>query len=666
MQRAGELICGWSLALWITGAAAAGALESARDPDLTELSLEELMAVRVTSVSRREERLFEAAGAVFVLTREDLRRSGARNLPEALRLVPGLHVAQINGSQWVVSARGFSDRFANKLLVLVDGRSVYTHLFSGVFWEDLDIPLSEVERIEIVRGPGGALWGANAVNGVINILTRRPQPTPGGTVDLGVETGEQWIAAAGEGAWGAHGAYRVWGAANEAEALARSDGGSAHDDRRSLRGGVRIDRRLAQGELTFDAGVRDLQAGQVTALPSIGPSLNEVFDDSLSMGGGHSLLRWTRRGPAGATSRLQVYYDQVHREELISDITVRTLDVDYQSFVPLGRNHELVWGGEGRRYMDDLRTVAPYFTFAAERRTVNLWSLFFQDQVSLAGGRLHLTVGSKAEHEDLGGWNLMPSVRAQVELARDQIGWASVSRSTRTPGRAEADIAEVWLATVPSPAGLPVRIVIEGERHLDTEELVAWEIGYRAHPGTAVSLDLSIFHNEYEHVIASCRGDLVFASTPVPHLEQHFRVCNAGTAEGTGLEAALSWAPSARWRWSLAYSYLDFATDIPENLIPWNGSSPGHTAQLRLQGDPLPGWESDLALYYTESLPAQKAPTLLRLDVRLERELRPGLGLEIAGRNLLDGRHREFGTSRVGGIESEVRRSAGVALHWRF
>lgn len=665
MRRAHGVVCGWALALFVASVAA-GENDASRAPDLTELSLEELMNVRVTSVSRREERLFEAAGAVSVLTQEDLRRSGARNIPEALRLVPGLQVAQINGSQWVVTARGFSDRFANKLLVLVDGRSVYTHLFSGVFWEDVDIPLSEVDRIEIVRGPGGALWGANAVNGVINILTRRPGSEPGGQVDLGVETGERWLAAAREGKSGDRGSYRVWGAVNDVDELERADGSGAQDDRRSVRGGVRYERQLAQGELEVDAGARSLDSGQITALPSLTAPYVTSYPDSLTMQGGHSLLRWTRRSPSGATARLQMYYDRYDREELDSDIRVETVDLDYQSFLPLGRRHELVWGGEARRYEDYLSTNPVYFAFAREQRTVDLWSLFVQDQISLADGRARITLGAKGEHDEIGSWNLMPSIRAQLELAPGQVGWASASRSTRVPGRAEADIDQVWLLTVPSPAGLPVQVVARGAGGIDAEEMTAWELGYRAQPDAAVSLDLAAFHNHYEHLVASCPDELIPAAAPVPHLIQRFRVCNEGSAEARGLEAVLAWSPSIRWRLSLAYSYLDFATDVPQNLLTWDGSSPGHMAQLRLQGEPAPGWEADAAIFYVDSLPTQGVPSLVRLDGRLERTLRPGLGLEIVGRNLLDGRHGEFGPSRIGGIASEVRRSAGVALHWRF
>ncbi len=623
------------------------------------------MGLQVTSVSRREERLFDAAGAVFVLTREDLRRSGARTLPEALRLVPGVHVAQINGSQWAVSTRGFAGRFANKLLVLVDGRSVYTHLFSGVFWEELDIPLSEIERIEIVRGPGGALWGVNAVNGVINILTRAPERERGGSLDLAVESGERRLAVAAEGG-GAGGAWRAWGATTQTEGLARRGGGTAHDSWRSSRGGFRFDRPLGTGELAVDLGVRHRKADQTTHLPSLSPPFGSAVDASSELAGGYSLLRWTRTRPSGAVERLQAYYESADRDELLSSLRVRTLDLDYQSFLPLGRNQELVWGGDVRRHADRLDGLSGQLAADPAERDLTVWSVFLQDQITLAAGRSHLTLGARAEHDGLSGWSWMPSARWQMQLPGDQTLWASAARSVRTPGRLEAELEELWLATVPSPVGLPVRLVGQGAADLGTEEMVSWELGYRVQPGARVSLDLAVFDNDYEHVLGACGKEPVFVAGPIPHLLQVVQVCNAGTAQATGVETAVSWTPSARWRWSLGYSYLDFSTRLSGSFTSWEEASARHLGQLRLQGNPAAGWEADLGLSWAEPLVREGAPAWLRVDLRLQRELRPGLGLEIVGRNLLEERHQEVASTQIAGVVSEVRRSAGLAIHWRF
>jgi len=668
MMRAKAWRCGCT-ALALVAACAGAAWGSAGPPratDLTELSLEELMGLQVTSVSRREERLFDAAGAVFVLTREDLRRSGVHSLPEALRLVPGMHVAQVNNSQWAISTRGFSDRFAHKVLVLVDGRSAYSDLFSGVLWEDLEIPLAEVESIEVMRGPGSALWGANAVNGVISIVTRRPRGETGGTVELGVENGERRGTVSREGTWGERSAWRFWGGTGQVDAQAEAGGDSAHDGRRASCLGLQLGRGLAQGDLSIDLGVRRTDAGQTTVLPALTPPYGTPVEDSLSLSGVSSLVRWTRRRPSGGSAQLLVFAEQSHREERLATYTVNALDVDFQSFVPLGPRHDLLWGGEIRRQADDFRNDPVYLSLAPARRTVELWNLFVQDQVTLAGGRSHLTLGSKAEHSEISGWSLMPSARLQVELGGAQSGWASVSRSARTAGRAEADVDGAWLGTVPAPDGVPVRLIGTGSRDLDTEEVVAWELGYRVQPGAGLSLDLAAFHHEYEHVLASCSAGLTPETDTVPYRTQLVQGCNAGTARAAGVETSLVWSPSARWRWSAAYSYLGFTTHLPAGLDAWTGSSPRHMAQLRLQGDPRPGWETDLALFYTDSLPHQDVPAVLRLDLRLERTLRTGLGLEIVGRNLLDDRHREFGSSQLGGIATEVRRSAGIALHWRY
>jgi iron complex outermembrane receptor protein len=626
------------------------------------------MGLRVTSVSRREERLLDAAGAVFVLTREDLRRSGARNVPEALRGVPGLHMAQINASQWAVSIRGFTDRFANKLLVLVDGRSVASHLFSGVFFEGLDIPLSEIDRIEIVRGPGGALWGTNAVNGVINIVTRSGRSEPGGSVEAGLETGERSVTAAGEGAWGRHAAYRIWGAGTEVDKLSQPGGASAHDGRTSMRGGARVDGDLGNGDYTFEAGLYRMEADRLNNLPQLDPPYVQAVDDPLFLSGGYTSARWSRRRPSSrSTDTLQVYADVFHREVLFSDIGVRTFSLDFQSDRPLGESHNLVWGSEIRLLSDEIRTFPTHFTIHPARRTSTLWSFFVQDQAALAQERVHLSLGSKLEYSELvGKWNVLPSVRARWNLPHNQVVWASASRSARSPGRSEVDLEKFWLATVPSGSGLPIQIVATRGKDAGSEEMIAWELGYRARPNAQVSFDVTAFHNDYEHVLTTCADRLEASATPVPHLTQYLRSCEGGTAEARGFETVLTWTPSRRWTWSLTASRLDFSASLQGDPSQWDGTSPRNMAQLRLQGDPAPRWKTDLSAYYSDSLPGQGVPSFLRADLRLERELRPGLSLELIGRNLLDEGHREFGAPLTGGVAAEVRRSTGVSLRWRF
>ncbi len=669
MRRARVRPCRWALFLLFVCRGVSWSLEvPSGSQDLTELSLEELMGLRVTSVSRREERLIDAAGAVFVLTQDDLRRSGARNLPEALRGVPGLHMAQINASLWAVSIRGFTDRFANKLLVLVDGRNVASHLFSGVFFEGLDIPLSEIDRIEIVRGPGGALWGTNAVNGVINIVTRSGRETRGGSVEVNLETGERSIVGSGEGPLGTGSTYRIWGAGSEVDDLTQPGGGSARDGRTSVRGGARLDGGLGNGEYNLSAGLYEMESDRLNNTPQLDAPYARLLPDPLSLTGGYTSARWSRDRPASrSTDTLQVYVDLIRRSERTGTIKVRTIDIDFQSNVPIGESHDLLWGSEVRQIADELRTDAFHFSLSPSQRTSLLWSVFVQDQISLAERRVHLSLGSKLEYSEVTGeWNALPSVRARWNLRPNQVVWASASSSARTRGRSEADLEGFWLATVPTESGLPVRIVFTRGEGLGSEEMVAWELGYRSQPSAALAFDVAAFHNDYEHVLASCVGRLEPAAVPVPHLIQYMEGCEAGTATAEGLELALTWTLSPRWSWSLSASRLNFSTRLGDASAQWDGTSPRHMAQLRLQGDPAPGWKSDLAAYYSDSLPGAGSPAFVRLDLRLERELRPELSLELIGRNLLDGEHSESGDPFTGGVAAEIRRSFGASLRWRL
>jgi iron complex outermembrane receptor protein len=415
----------WAAGLGIL-LATAPAVSACGEPEpeieqLAGLDIEELMQIKVTLPARRPQTLGQSAAAVQVITNEDIRRSGAITLPETLRLVPGLDVAQINSSSWAISARGFNSNFANKLLVLIDGRSIYTPLSAGVSWDAQDTLLEDIDRIEVIRRPGASLWGANAVNGVNNIITRSAADTQGLRVSGGGGTEERAFGSVRQGgALGAHAFYRVWGKYFLRDELARPDGTGAGDDFHMLRGGLRldwspsdVDHLEVQGEL-FKNGW-----GERFTLPSLEPPFTRQVENRNASEGGHVRARWSRRLSDRAEWELQAYYDQIRRyiPEVASNERLDTFEVDFHHHTGWGERQELVWGASYRRYCDD---TSEHFLvrFEQPRRTLNFFSAFVQDELALVVNRLRLTVGSKLEHTDTTGFEVEPTLMLLWSPAR--------------------------------------------------------------------------------------------------------------------------------------------------------------------------------------------------------------------------------------------------------
>lgn len=409
--------------------------------DLTQLSLEELMNIQVTSVSKKSEPLSRAAAAIFVITQEDIRRSGAQSLPEVLRLAPGIEVARVDAHSWAITSRGFNDRFANKLLVLVDGRTVYTPLFSGVFWEAQDLMMEDIERIEVIRGPGATLWGANAVNGVINIITRSARDSQGILLTAGAGTEEPGFGAVRYGTRLADDVYlRAHGRYRTHDGSLRLDGRPAEDDWRAAGGGFRLewgptaDRGLTvQGDFYRD---RFHQRYTLTSfLPPHSwevPGINQVEGENF-------LVRWGHLLPDASRLQLQFYWDRSRNESVIFNERRSTMDFDLQHQIRLTESQELVWGF-GYRTSGD--RIAPTSTIQLDpdRRRTHLFSAFAQNEVELVADRLQLMVGSKFEHNDFTGFEIQPGLRLAWTPKPEQTFWGSVSRAVRTSSRAEHDV----------------------------------------------------------------------------------------------------------------------------------------------------------------------------------------------------------------------------------
>jgi iron complex outermembrane recepter protein len=605
--------------------------------ELKKLSIEELMEIDVTSVSRRSERVSGAAAAVTVITGEDIRRSGVTSLPEALRLVDALHVARFNSGTWAISARGFNSGTANKMLVLIDGRSIYTPLFSGVFWDVQDLLLDDVDRIEVIRGPGAALWGANAVNGVINIITKSSRATPGGLAKLGAGNEEGFAAFRYGGALGERGAYRAYAKYRAIDALAFAAGGSAEDPLRTLQAGFHVD---------GDRGERDSYTLQGDAYRA---SSGLYLREDSRMNGGNLLGLWSRRLSGSSRFDLRAYWDRTFRRVQGQFEEHRdTWDVDFQHAFAGGTRHEVVWGLGYRASGDEVENT-PVLAWDPTQRTQTLFSAFAQDEIALVADRLRLTVGTKIEDPEYTGVEVQPSVRLAWTPSEHRTLWAAVSRAVRSPARIDED-SRFLLGPV---------VLVQGSRDFESEEVLAYEAGYRILPRPGLSLDVAAFYNVYDHLRSQ---EPPASGAPFP-----LTLANKLNARTYGAEVQANWQAASWWRVYGSYTYfhkrLSFDADSRDPTGgAAEGNDPEHRFAVRSLVDLPGGIELDAWLRYVDSLPNPFIPSYTELDLRLGWRPSDRLDLSIVGQNLLHEQHAEFFTAR----SEEVQRSVYGRAVWRF
>src|SRR4051812_13006365 len=466
--------------------------------ELATMSLEDLSNLRVSTVSKHAERVTDAPAAVFVLTGEDIRRSGATSIPDALRMAPGVQVARLDSHNWAITSRGFNDLYADKLLVLMDGRSVYTPLFSGVYWDVQDTFMEDIDRIEVIRGPGAALWGANAVNGVINIITKSAKETQGGLLVGGYGTEEQGFGGVRFGGTIRDDAfYRVYAKYFNRDDSALPSGARNNDDWQNLRGGFRMDwEPSAQNLFTLQGDAYYAEENQTFLLFTPAPG-EEVHPSRTYTHGANILGRWTHNFAADSELKLQSYFDYTSRHLDWFEETRNTADVELQYRLPVGERQN--WeAGIGYRYSDS-RNLKSNFTlsFFPPQRATHIFNTFVQDEISLVKDRLRLTLGSKFEHNDYTSWEIQPSARLLWTPHEKHSFWASVSRAVRTPSQADSD-SRITSAVVP---GVPPTVVwLQGNPDFRSEILIAYELGYRVQPHPKVSLDLALFYNDYDRL----------------------------------------------------------------------------------------------------------------------------------------------------------------------
>jgi iron complex outermembrane receptor protein len=627
--------------------------------NLKSLSLDQLMNVEVTSVSRHPERLLQTASAIQVITREDIRRSGATSIPEALRLADNLEVAQKNSHDWGISARGFNTALANKLLVMIDGRTVYTPLFSGVFWDVQDYPLEDVERIEVISGPGGTLWGANAVNGVINIITRKASDTQGAYMEGGGGNQLQEFGTVRYGdSVGDATQFRVYGKYADEGDESIADGSAAQDSWHQAQGGFRLDSVLSpQDNLSVHGDIRDGRE-------------NEEADNTARTGGGNLVGQWMHQSDSGSQITLQSYYDRTQLVDPVAETTIgniplapagflkddlTTLDVDFQDQLQTGSAHHLVWGF-GYRFTHDVVQNAPGLGFFPTTLNQDLYSAFLQDEIALRSD-VSLTVGSKIEHNDYTGFQYEPNLRMIWTGWRNQALWGAISRAVRDPSRIDTDLKE------PTP---PTLVILEGAADFKTEELIAYELGYRAQFDARTSVSLATYFNDYNDV----RSTSITPATLLPFFFQNNLEGHTAGAELSGTYQILD-----NWSLHLGYDLLQEHLHVKPGQFDLSNalnetSDPQQQVALRSSATLFGKMEIDNALRWVDQLVTNNAqtrgivPSYFSLDSRLAWHLSPGLELSLVGQNLLQPRHVEYGFPSP--LREQIDRSVFAKVAWHF
>jgi len=642
--------------------------------DLSTLDIDELARVKVTSAARRPETLSNTSAALSLISREDIRRSGAANLPEALRLLPGLAAFQVGTRDWAVSSRGFHQQSSNKMLVLIDGRVVYSPIFAGVFWDVQRVPLEDVERIELIRGPGAALWGGNAVNGVINIVTRPAGETAGGFASLTGGTNDQaQVDLRYGGSVAQRGAGRIYALASTESGSDRPDGGSGVDGWKFGQGGFRADFTQANNLFTVQGDGYVGDGGTQLLLPAPAPPFVNLAGEDLSVRGANLLGRWSRRFSPRSDLALQAYADYALRKQpsQFGRIGVTTVDLDFQHHFGLGPRHDILWGLGYRLISDDVSGAFPV-SFDPPSRTVNLVTGFVQDEVAVVRERLRVDLGAKFEHNSFTGFELQPTARLLWTPSPSSTVWGAVSRAVRTPSRVDSDLRFVAQVFDAPPV---TRVEALGSDTLEAEALIAYEVGYRVVPHPRLSLDVAVYYHDYNRLRSVAPGPPVLDGSVVV---VPLTLGNDAHARSYGGTASATVRASPHWRIRASYTYLNMTAGLDDGVPPGTiadvnpGFNPSHQLHVWSSFDLPANLEFDVMGRYVSELPGtqpagDEVKEYVRADARLALALTPRIGAELIGRDLLSQRRVEFFQSATNpGRGGAIARQVRAKLTWTF
>jgi iron complex outermembrane receptor protein len=627
---------------------------------VTDLDLDDLLNVRVTSPAKKDQAITDVPAAIYVIRENDVKRTGATSIAEALREVPGVHVGRTNAGTWAISARGFNDNLANKMLVLIDGRSVYSPLHSGVYWDVQDTFLEDLDRIEVIRGPGGTLWGANAGNGVVNVITKNAEDsqgwliTGGGTEDRGFGGARYGFKASEDVAIRVYAKY-----ADHDNAVQGADPSrTAFDSWWMARGGFRADWKAGHDDrVTFMGDYYEGLVKERLTNPLLTAPFIEGIDNRMDVRGGDVLLRWQHDINPSSNISAQLYYDCTFRAEALFLDVLHTVDLDVQHrFSPLD-GHDVVWG-LGYRIYRSLTNGSFAFNVTPEERSDDVASAFVQDDITIVKDRLRLALGSKFEYNDYSGFEYQPSARVTWTPDAHHTAWGSVSRAVRTPSIIDDDGR---LTPVVLGGGLPIAFSIFGNHEFQTEHLLAYEAGYRTRPVEAVSIDAALFYNRYDRLRSGEVGTAFLEANPPPvHAVIPVNLRNGLHGETRGVEVAVAVQAATGWLLQGNYTYLHMNV----NDTPTNQREPCQQAWVRSAMDLPWNLSFDVIARYVGDLLTFDVEEYVEADVRIAwQDEAKRLEAAIVGQNLVHPSHAEF---QVAGQRSDIQRGIYASLTWRF
>jgi iron complex outermembrane recepter protein len=637
---------------------------SAGSQSLKQLTLGQLGNLRVTTVSKEPEKVWRTAAAIYVITQEDIRRSGARTLPDALRLAPGVEVSQIDGDKWAVGIRGFEGRLSRSVLVLIDGRSVYTPLFAGVYWEMQDTMIDDIDRIEVIRGPGGTIWGSNAVNGVINIITKSAKLTQGTRVSVGGGNVDQGFADARYGAGSKDFHYRVYGKWFTRGPQFHSDD-HEFDASREGQVGFRTDwDPTRRDSVTIQGDAYETIAGQRLDISYFNPPEILNVEANGHFFGENVIGRWQRTLSSGSDLQLQVYYDRTDRRDLNYREIRNTFDADFIHHLVLPRQN-LIWGAGLRISPSEYFQTVPSVDFEPHNQTYNIFSGFVQDEFGIVPNRLFFTVGAKFEHNSFSGFDVQPSGRLLWTVSPHQTVWTAVTRAVRTPSRIENNFSYSYLAD----PNLPLFLRLIGDGQFSPEQLLGYEVGYRRLFKPSVYLDVATYYNQYDDLLSvESQAPFVEDTPSPPHLVLPLYLRNGVEAITKGIEISPVWQPVRWWQLKGSYSYLHLTardkptSDDASTVRQLEGDSPQHKVVIQSDLNLSRNFQFDLNFRYLSSLPDQKVGAYSTADARLGWLLSDKVQVSLVGENLLQPRHAEYGGDP--GPLVQIRRSAYLKVTW--
>ena len=648
------------------------------DNQFLELSIEELMNVKVTTVSRRAQKLSEVASAIFVITQDDIRRSGATSIPDALRMAPGVQVDRVSAGQWAISIRGFNGVFANKLQVLMDGRSVYNPLFSGVLWEQQDTLIEDIERIEVIRGPAATVWGANAVNGVINIITKKASETQGTLLSAGGGSFEHgFFGARYGGKINEETPFRVYAKGFTRDHMVSPEGINQHDQWHSARGGFRLDHAsgvdqfTAQGDVYFNSMGNTLDNNTVRSFHLQNPAIRGNQE------GGNIRFRWDRIYSERASIMLQTYYDRnTYQFHSVGKSDAESFDIDFQHRFPLLNQHDVIWGANYRLYHNKI--LETLLTSATPReRTHHQFSSFIRDDIALIPDRLLFSLGTRLDHNEFSGLEVQPNARLMWTPNSSNSIWLSISRAVRIPSRGENDITynAGKIQNFPGIPALPIpiSIIVEGANNFSSEKLLAYELGFRHQFSSRASIDISGFVNDYSQLRDLSFGALSFSTGLPRELILPLLVNNRASALTYGVEVSTDWKPTNRWRLQGNYSFLDInitSNELLKTFDPTTGgaakTNPQHQVSLRSNYDISDRLQLNLWLRYTSAIGFYNIPGFVTMDTKLAFKPVKDVELFLVGQNLFSKHHREFVSDNIPWAPALVPRGIYAGARWQF